>query len=74
MTRTIKSSNMKSQVIHNGENLNIIGIGEGVNIAKELSEIIKSFYKFEPSVYNLSFVKPIDNALILKLIKIKYRL
>ncbi|MDX9976979.1 MAG: 1-deoxy-D-xylulose-5-phosphate synthase [Candidatus Cloacimonadales bacterium] len=61
----------KSQVIHNGENLNIIGIGEGVNIAKELSEIIKSFYKFEPSVYNLSFVKPIDNALILKLIKDK---
>ncbi|HPK40606.1 MAG TPA: 1-deoxy-D-xylulose-5-phosphate synthase, partial [Candidatus Cloacimonadota bacterium] len=61
----------KSQTIIKGSKLNIIGIGEGVNTAKKLAEMIEEAYKFVPTVINLSFVKPLDMGLILDLIKDK---
>lgn len=61
----------KSQTVIKGSKLNIIGIGEGVNTAKKLAEMIEEAYKFVPTVINLSFVKPLDMGLILDLIKDK---
>lgn len=57
----------QSEIISEGEELAIIGIGSTVNIAKETAEILASSLKFKPMVVNLRFVKPLDLTLINKL-------
>ncbi len=60
----------KSEIITEGENMAILGVGSGVGIAKELNQKIRSENTgLTPMVVNLKFVKPLDEELIERLKK-----
>lgn len=61
----------KSQCLQKGESINIIAVGSMVECAKEVAQKIFEQFNKKVSVYNLRFVKPLDQELINTLIQEK---
>lgn len=60
----------KSEILEEGKDLAIIGVGTGVGIAKDLKKMIaESQSNIDPMVVNLKFVKPLDEELMSRLIR-----
>jgi 1-deoxy-D-xylulose-5-phosphate synthase len=56
----------KAELIEDGQLISFWCIGDIIEIAKEVSSLIFKEFSFQPSIVNARFVKPLDEALLIK--------
>ncbi|GIR67523.1 MAG: hypothetical protein CM15mP72_0330 [Pelagibacteraceae bacterium] len=59
----------KAKLVKNGKKIAFLNLGTRLKKILEVSELIKKNYKFQCSMLDMRFAKPIDKKLIKKLIK-----
>lgn len=56
----------KGQILHQGNDVALVGVGRGVNDALETANILKT-HDLDCTVVNARFIKPLDTALLIEL-------